>query len=239
MKVTELNNQFITAYQNNDSDEIVRLAEKERSHLKASSVFANEEHEDFNFGLLYSIRLCDVKKAKSLLGHPDKPNIKLRKSHILAAAALPDLEMLDMLVQYDNEHNTRKCQLMIHAADTKDIKLLSATIDNGANPSEWHGKCFYEATERRNWPVCRLLLEKGFVFSALSNYRRKSVIASLAAIIPNFTDLPDGNYTREYPYLMMLVEHYFSNNDDTPLQAMMNVPSSLKPALLEYMALNN
>lgn len=59
MKVTELNNQFMAAYRKKDSDEIDRLAAKERTHLKASSVFADEEHENFHFGLLYNIRLGD------------------------------------------------------------------------------------------------------------------------------------------------------------------------------------
>ena len=152
-----------------------------------------------------------VKKSKSFLGNKEKPNIRLCKSHVLAAAALPDCEMIDMLIQYDNEHNTRKCQLMIYAADTNNITLLTEIIDKGANPSEWHGKCFYEAIERRSWPVCRVLLEKGFTFSALSNYRRKSVIATLASIIPCFTDLPDGQYTEEHNYLMMLVDNYFTS----------------------------
>jgi hypothetical protein len=229
---------FCQLYASGNWDRVVSLAEQESRFENdiINQLPRGKDRDIYSVSLHKAIRKNDVKLVHRLVDKISDPeNYKsIRRYHIFIAALLPTIDVLSVLLSFDNEYHTRANHLMLNAAHHQDIELLKFAIKNDANTNEWRGKLFADNLflfAKREW--LETILINGFYGKSNNMSSAQDIFDTIREVYEDkIHELPEGAYLENPDVAELIFKPILISSKKTPMDILATLPAHLTAPFL-------
>lgn len=230
---TQYDTAFINAYAAEDWAQINTIANEEvrDPQVVINAISIPKDRELYSTELHYAIRINDVAQVRALVDKHTNPDSykSIRRQHIFIAALLPRMDVLAVLLEFDNEYHTRANHLMLNAAENENLSLLKFALENGANCTEWRGKLFYDYMDNfhsRAW--LETILKAGFLRNPDYLSNAGLVFEMIHHVYQDcIEELPDGDYLNDIDVVAMIFKPLLDKAGKAPMDVLGDLPPHL------------
>lgn len=224
---------FIKAYTAGDWAQVNTIANEEvRNPQRVINAISNPKDRDiYSTALHYAIRTNDVAQVRALVDKQANPDSykSIRRQHMFIAALLPSVDVLTVLLEFDNEYHTRANHLMLNAAENENLSLLKFALEKGANCNEWRGKLFNDYMNNfysRAW--LETILKAGFFRNPNHLSTAMQVFDVIHTVYQDcIEELPDGDYLNDIDVATMIFKPLLDKAGKTPMDVLGHLPPHL------------